>query len=64
MPIVKIELFPGRDNEKKAELAREITATLERVAGISPAATTVMFTEVKPEEWFVAGQSLATPSKS
>ncbi len=63
MPLVKIELFPGRSPEKKAELAREITTTLERVAGIKPEATTVMFAEVKPEDWFVAGEALGSPAK-
>lgn len=61
MPIVRIELFPGRSAEKKAELAREVTSTLERVAGIPPEATTVIYTEVKPEEWFVAGKAYGTP---
>jgi len=64
MPIVRIELFPGRSPEKKAELAREVTATLERVAGIKPEATTVMFIEVKPEEWFVAGKALGSPQET
>lgn len=64
MPLVKIELFPGRSPEKKAELAREITATLERVAGIKPESTTIMFTEVEPEDWFVAGEALGGPTKN
>lgn len=64
MPIVRIELFPGHSPEKKAELAVGITATLERVAGIAPQATTVLFSEVKPEEWFVAGKAYASPKAS
>ncbi|TKV70756.1 4-oxalocrotonate tautomerase family protein [Rhizobium sp. AU243] len=64
MPIVRIELFPGRSHEKKAELAREITSTLERVADIKPEATTVLFAEVSPKEWFVAGEPFAAATKS
>ncbi|WP_457588878.1 tautomerase family protein [Ensifer canadensis] len=63
MPIVKIELFPGRDPEKKAELAKAITETLERVGGIKPEATTVMFVEISPNAWFVAGESLGNASR-
>ena len=58
MPIVKIELFPGRSPQKKAELARAITETLERVGGIELEATTVLFVEIPASEWFVAGESL------
>jgi len=63
MPIVRIELFPGRSDEKKAELAREITLTLEKVAGIRPDATTVLFHEVRPAEWFVGGVAYDSPPK-
>lgn len=59
MPIVRIELFPGRDAEKKAAIAREVTKALEASAGIDPADTTVIFDEVKQADWFVAGESFA-----
>ncbi|MBD9626368.1 tautomerase family protein [Ensifer sp. ENS06] len=58
MPIVKIELFPGRSAEKKAELAKAITDTLERVGEIKPEATIVLFVEIPSSEWFVAGAPL------
>ena len=60
MPIVKVELFPGRSPEKKAELAKAITDTLERVGGIKPEATTVMFVEIPSNDWFVAGEPLGS----
>ncbi|HEV7317492.1 MAG TPA: 4-oxalocrotonate tautomerase family protein [Ensifer sp.] len=59
MPIVKVELFPGRSAKTKAELAKAITETLERVGGINPEATTVLFVEVPGDAWFVAGEPLA-----
>lgn len=61
MPIVKVELFPGRSPEKKAELAKAITDAFERIGGITPAATTVIFVEVPPNEWFVGGDPLHLP---
>ncbi len=32
MPFVKIELFEGRSEEQKAELAREVTEVVSRIA--------------------------------
>ena len=64
MPIVRVELFPGRSDEVKAELARELTATFERVASIPAEATTILFSEVRPQEWFVAGKSYASKTAS
>lgn len=60
MPIVKVELFPGRSPEKKAKLAKAITDTLEKVGGIKPEATVVLFVDIAPDNWFVAGTPLAS----
>lgn len=56
MPLIQISLFPGRSAAQKTEMAQEITRVLDTVAGIPPAATTVIFTEVVPSDWLVAGQ--------
>ncbi len=56
MPIIRIELFPGRSHEIKMDIARGITELLEVKAGISPSATTIMFTEMARSDWFVGGQ--------
>ena len=61
MPLIRVELFPGRSAELKAELAREFTETLERVAGVKPEATTVMFVDVEPHDWIVAGKPHGNP---
>lgn len=63
MPLIRIELFPGRTPEKKAEIAAGITRLLEETAGISPAATTVIFQETAPQDWFLAGKPYATPKE-
>lgn len=64
MPIVRVELFPGRSAELKAEIAQALTDALEQVAGIRPEATTVTFTEVEQHDWFVGGKAYSTPRKS
>lgn len=63
MPIIRIELFPGRDHDTKMEIAQGITQLLHDRAGIAPAATTVIFTEVPPTDWVVAGKPYATPKQ-
>lgn len=62
MPIVRIELFPGRTAQTKASLAREITKVFQDVAGVPGTAITVMFFEVAPSDWVVAGEPHANPS--
>ena len=62
MPLVRIELFPGRSHALKMEIAEAITRVLEEKAGIAPSATTIMFSEVAPGDWVVAGKPLGLPS--
>lgn len=61
MPLIRIEMFPGRDPEQKRQIAEGITRLLHEAAGINPAATTIIFQETAPQDWFVAGRSHATP---
>lgn len=64
MPIVRIELFPGRSHDVKMEIATAITQALEEKAGIQPSATTVIFSEIAPSDWVVGGKPYATPAKN
>lgn len=59
MPIIRVEMFPGRDRQKKAEIARELTDTFLRVAGGKPEGVTVLFQEIHQEDWSVAGTLVA-----
>lgn len=55
MPIVRVEMWPGRTHAQKAELARLITEALVTVARIPPEATTVIFEDVSKDNWAVGG---------
>lgn len=61
MPIVRIDMFPGRSHQAKMQIAEGITRLLEEKAGISPSATTILFSEISPTDWVVAGKPYATP---
>lgn len=59
MPIVRIELWPGRTQAQKRELARQITEVVCNVAQTTPEATIVIIEEVAREHWAQAGRLAA-----
>src|SRR5712691_5094588 len=56
MPIVRVEMFPGRTHAQKQELARAITEAVANIAHTTPEATMVGFQEVERESWAQAGK--------
>ena len=55
MPIVKVEMWLGRTQEQKAELARAITDAVVKIARTSPDETIVIFQDVDRENWAKGG---------
>ena len=55
MPIVRVEMWPGRTKSQKAELARVITEAVVTIAHTTPEATIVIFEDVAKENWAVGG---------
>ena len=55
VPIVRVEMWPGRTNAQKAELARLITEAIVGVTHAPPEATTVIFEDVSKENWAIGG---------
>ncbi len=55
MPIVRVEMWPGRTDDQKRELARAITESVVSIAGTSPAETIVIFQEISKDSWAKAG---------
>jgi 4-oxalocrotonate tautomerase len=55
MPIVRVEMWPGRTQAQKAELARIITEAMVTIAHTTPESTIVIFDDVAKENWAVAG---------
>ncbi|MGB2693678.1 MAG: tautomerase family protein [Dehalococcoidia bacterium] len=56
MPIVRVEMWPGRTQAQKRELARQITEVVCNVAQTTPEATIVIFQDVAKEDWAQAGK--------
>ncbi|WP_044872508.1 4-oxalocrotonate tautomerase family protein [Pseudomonas sp. LFM046] len=59
MPLITVELFPGRTTEKKRELIKALTDTYVEVCGGKAQAVTILLKEVDPGDWGVAGKSYA-----
>ena len=59
MPYVNIKLAGSVTREQKAQIAKELTETLERVAHKPASYTYITFEEVSYEDWAIAGSLLA-----
>jgi len=55
MPIVRVEMWPGRTQAQKRELARQITEVVCNVAHTTPEATIVVFQDIEKENWSQGG---------
>ena len=59
MPYVRVELIEGRDEEKKAKLARRITEAMVEYAGTTADSVFVVFEDVKPQNWAIGGELIS-----
>ena len=55
MPIIRIEMFEGRDVEQKRNLVREVTRAFVDTAGGSADAVQVVITDVPKSDWGSGG---------
>lgn len=55
MPIVRVEMWSGRTQAQKAELARVITEAIVTIAHATPESTIVIFEDVPKSNWAVGG---------
>lgn len=59
MPYINIKIAGELSQEQKAEIAKQVTQTLEKVAKKPPQYTYIVFEEVPYEDWAIAGKLLA-----
>jgi 4-oxalocrotonate tautomerase len=55
MPVIHVEMWPGRTQAQKKELAKAITDAVVTIAKTTPEATIVIFDDVPKENWAQAG---------
>ena len=51
MPVVKIGIWAGRDNETKKKLIENVTKTVCEVIGCPPQAVIVILEDIPKENW-------------
>ena len=61
MPIVRVEMWTGRTEAQKKELARVITDAMVNIAHTTADATIIVFEDIEKENWAQNGK-LATDS--
>jgi 4-oxalocrotonate tautomerase len=63
MPIVRIEMLPGRSKEQKENLIKTMTDAMVSIAGTTADAVHVVIVETATEHWGIGGQSIAAKNK-
>lgn len=56
MPTLRVELFEGRSEQQKAELAARLTQACVEVLGGGPESVDVIFFDVARHNWATAGE--------
>jgi 4-oxalocrotonate tautomerase len=56
MPIVRIEMFEGRDHKTKQELVKSITAEMVRITGCGEASVNIVINDVAKDNWGMGGE--------
>ena len=51
MPHIQVSLYPGRDDELKNKMAKELKNTMVEKIGIPPEAISVSIEDVEPEDF-------------
>ncbi len=55
MPYVNVQITKGASRSQKAEIIKEITATLGKVLGKKPEHTHIVIQEIPEEDWGFGG---------
>ncbi|MBM3525886.1 MAG: 4-oxalocrotonate tautomerase [Alphaproteobacteria bacterium] len=70
MPMIRVELFPGRSIEQKRAFAKAVTDSFVAICGSTPQGVHIVFAEVEKSDWATAGTlasdaaPAAAPAKS
>lgn len=72
MPMIRVEMFPGRSLEQKRAFAKAVTDSFVTICGGAPQGVQIVFTEIEKSDWATAGRlasdaapaTAAPPAKS
>lgn len=57
MPIVTVHLMEGRTPDQKAAMISEVTDAIVRTTGAKKEAVSIIISDMKPENYGIAGES-------
>jgi len=63
MPFVNIRILEGHSQQRKDEIARRVVDAVSEVAELPREAIWVVFDDVRPTDWYVAGTAVAAARK-
>ncbi|WP_419898684.1 4-oxalocrotonate tautomerase [Roseomonas sp. USHLN139] len=55
MPMIRVEMFPGRTAEQKRALAKALTEAFVTHGKTTPEAVSIIFVDVAKEDWATGG---------
>ncbi|WP_081649627.1 2-hydroxymuconate tautomerase [Fodinicurvata sediminis] len=64
MPIIRVEMFEGRNEEQKAKLVHELTESFVHSCGGTKESVQVVINNYSPENWGSAGQLVSRKTKA
>jgi len=64
MPMISISMFPGRTDEQKRALVKEVTEVVSRTCHTPPQDVWITITEVPREHWSIGGKLYSDPQHS
>lgn len=56
MPLIHVEMFPGRTLEQKRAFAAAVTREAAAIFKCDPGAVDVLFAEIRKEDWATGGK--------
>jgi 4-oxalocrotonate tautomerase len=59
MPVLQIQMLTGRSPERKRALIQRVTEAVVESLEVRPDQVRIILTEVPPEHWGVAGETMA-----
>lgn len=59
MPVVTIEMFEGRDKEKKRKLIKSVSKTISEVLEIPEERIQIILHEIPKENWGMRGEQVS-----
>lgn len=59
MPMITVELMPGRTGAQKDAFSRRVVAAMCEEMGAKPESVHIIFREVAPEDWYMGEKSTA-----